>query len=157
MKALRSENLPRPLFYGAAWRPAAASRRRMAEGFGMNRRHVAALALVILAGCGPDMTIINTATQRAEASAKRAEISAANAERAASQAAKSAEEADAAANAALDAVRRANDFEARIEAGASCSHGWADFAGEKNTCQPLSAADVKWINSRVKQLNPNLK
>jgi hypothetical protein len=116
-----------------------------------------ALAIMLLGGCGANMTIINTATQRAEASARRAEVSAEKAESAASQAAKSAAEADAAANAASDAVRRANDFEARIEAGASCAHGWADFAGEKRTCTPLSDKDARWINSRVKELNPNLR
>jgi len=103
------------------------------------------------------MTTINTATQRAEASAKRADASAANAESAASRAAKSAEEADAAANVAEDAVRRANDAEARWEAGASCAHGWMDFPGEKYTCKPLSPDDWKWIDSRVKELNPNLR
>ena len=51
-------------------------------------RRAAALALVMLAACGPDMTIINTATQRAEASANRAEISAAKAESAANLPAK---------------------------------------------------------------------
>jgi hypothetical protein len=123
----------------------------------MNLRHVAALALVMLVGCGPDMTIVDTATQRAEASAKRAEISAAKAESAANRAAKSANEADAAANVASDAGARANDFEARMESGASCARGWMNFAGEKITCKPLSDEDWKWINSRVKQLNPNLK
>jgi len=123
----------------------------------MKSRHAAALALVMLAGCGPDTTIVNTATQRAEASAKRAETSAAKAESAANQAAKSANEADAAANVASDAVRRANDVEARMEVGASCARGWANFPGEIITCKPLSQEDWRWINSRVKQLNPNLK
>lgn len=123
----------------------------------MNLRHAAAPALVMLVGCGPDMTIVDTTTQRAEASAKQAEISAGKAEDSANQAAKSANEADAAANMASDAVSRANDVEARMEAGASCAHGWEDFPGEKITCKPLSAEDWRWINSRVKQLNRNLK
>jgi hypothetical protein len=120
----------------------------------MKPRHAAALALLILASCGPDMTTINTATQRAEASAKRVEVSAAKAESAANQATISANEAVAAANLALDAVRRANDVEARWEATASCSHGISDISGHPYPCKPLSAEDWKWIDSRVKQLNP---
>ena len=103
------------------------------------------------------MKTIDTATQRAEASAERAEVSASKAESTANQAAKSAEEADAAANVASDAVRRANDVEAQWMAGASCAHGWMDFPGEKYTCKPLSPDDWKWIDSRVKELNPSLK
>ncbi len=52
---------------------------------------VAVLLSVLLASCGPDMTAINRATQRAEHSAQRAEVAARTAERAASLASEAAE------------------------------------------------------------------
>jgi len=39
----------------------------------MKLHYAAALALVLLVGCGPDMTVINDGTQRAEAAASAAE------------------------------------------------------------------------------------
>jgi hypothetical protein len=46
----------------------------------VNLHQTAALALVLLTACGPDMTTINAAGERAEAAATRAEIAAAAAE-----------------------------------------------------------------------------
>jgi len=48
----------------------------------MNLRHAAALALILLMGCGSDMAAIDGATQRAKASARRAESAALEAEHA---------------------------------------------------------------------------
>ena len=52
----------------------------------MKPRHAAALALVMLAGCTPDIAAINVATERSEAAANRAEKSAERTDRSASQA-----------------------------------------------------------------------
>jgi hypothetical protein len=53
----------------------------------MKPRHAAALALVVLASCGPDMATINNANERAERAAKRAQAAQFQAERSAELAA----------------------------------------------------------------------
>ncbi len=130
----------------------------------MNLRHAAALA-VLLASCSPDMSAINAATQRAEAVRQRAETAAASAEQSAdlaTEAYKSTRTADSgerlvAKGSAQESAMKANDVEAQWEAGASCSHGISDVSGHPYPCKPLSTEDWKWIDSRVKELNPNLK
>ena len=47
----------------------------------MKPRHAAALALVLLASCAPDMTTINSANERAERAAERAKAAQLQAER----------------------------------------------------------------------------
>jgi hypothetical protein len=80
---------------------------------------VAVTALVT--ACGPDMKVINNATERAQADANKAEASANAAEASANQAAQAASQADAAASQSEDAVRRANDAVSRLEAAFSTS------------------------------------
>jgi hypothetical protein len=80
---------------------------------------VAATAMVT--ACGPDMKVINNATERAQADATKAEASANAAEASANQAASAAQQAETAASGAEDAVRRANDEVSRLEAAFSTS------------------------------------
>lgn len=132
----------------------------------MKLRHAAALALLILASCGPDMATINSATERAERAAQRAEAAGSKAERAA-------ELASAAANRTKSAdfieykgggaafsegsakwwAMRAQDVETRFEVGASCSHGIADVPGHPYPCQPLSPEDWKRIDAKAGELD----
>ena len=72
-----------------------------------------------MTACGPDMKVINNASERAEADATKAEASANAAEASANQAATAAAQADTAASGAEDAVRRANDAVSRLEAAFS--------------------------------------
>ncbi len=80
----------------------------------MDLRHAAALALLILASCGPDIATIDRATRRAELAASRAEISAAKSESASQAAAAAAARAETASNVAEDSARRANDVISRM-------------------------------------------
>lgn len=75
-------------------------------------RHAAALALLLLASCGPS---IKQSTTHAEAAADRAERSATLAEQSADQASKSSARALIVADQAEEAVRRANDTVSRLE------------------------------------------
>lgn len=74
-----------------------------------------------MAACGPDMNLINQASQKAESAASRAGTAAQNAEASASQAQAAAQKADQGAASAQDSVRRANDAVARLEAAFSTS------------------------------------
>jgi ABC-type transporter Mla subunit MlaD len=69
-----------------------------------------------LTACGPDMRVINNASEKAEADATQAEAAANAAEASAAQADAAAQKADAAASGAQDAVNRANDAVSRLEA-----------------------------------------
>jgi len=80
-----------------------------------------ALMIVGLTACGPDMRVINNASEKAEADATQAEAAANSAEASANQADAAAKQADASAAGADDAVRRANDAVSRLEAYFSSS------------------------------------
>ncbi len=69
-----------------------------------------------MAGCGPNMKVIDEQTAKAEASATRAEAAATSAESASAQAEAAAKKAEEAAAGAEDAVKKANDAVARLEA-----------------------------------------
>jgi hypothetical protein len=74
-----------------------------------------------LAACGPDMKVIQEATNRAQAAASKAESDATAAEGAANQAEAAAKRASEAASGAEDSVRRANDAVSRLEAAFATS------------------------------------
>lgn len=78
----------------------------------MKPRHAAALALLLLASCGPS---IKQSTTRVEAAADRAERSSTLAEQSADQAFKASVRALVAADQAEGSVRRANDAVSRLE------------------------------------------
>ena len=58
----------------------------------MKSRHAAALALIVLASCGPGMATINDANERAERAAERAQAAQLRAERSAALAADAVEQ-----------------------------------------------------------------
>jgi hypothetical protein len=78
----------------------------------MNLRHLAALALLLLAACGPDIAAINAANARAEAAVFRAEWAAGSAE--------------AAATLALDSCYRVNRKVIRAEEAAEAAKDYID-------------------------------
>jgi len=132
----------------------------------MKPRHAAALALLLVASCSPDMVTINSATQRAERAAQRAEAAALEAERAAKLASTAVDRTKAAdfieykgGGAAFSEgsakwwAMKAQDVEQRVELGASCSHGSADVAGHPYPCQPLSPEDWKWDHAKATELD----
>jgi hypothetical protein len=77
---------------------------------------LAGVALLGVTACGPNMQVINNASEKAEADATQAEAAANSAEASASQADAAANQANQAASGAEDAVRRANDAVSRLEA-----------------------------------------
>jgi hypothetical protein len=80
----------------------------------MKHHSVAALALVLLASCGPDLAAIDHATREAEDAAARAENAATRAEGSATQASEAAARANRRVSDADDSVRRANDIASRF-------------------------------------------
>ena len=91
-----------------------------------NYRHAAALALMLLASSCTDMSVINAATQRAEAARQRALASEARAEQSAELAAQAYNSTRTVDNCCIvargtwgDSVRRANDAAARFESAKS--------------------------------------
>jgi hypothetical protein len=107
----------------------------------MNFRHAAALAaLVLVAGCSPNMTSVNASTRRAEASAGRAEDAAKIAEASTQDALNIATPANSMANAAEDEVRRANDAMSRTEGFYEATH---PGTGVVNSI--LSATPKPWL------------
>ena len=78
----------------------------------MNLRHAAALALLLLASCGPS---IKQSTTRAEAAANRAERSAMLAEQSADQAFKASVRALEVPDQAEKDAKRANDAASRLD------------------------------------------
>ena len=78
--------------------------------------HAAALALVLLASCGPDLAAIDDANQRAQAAARRSEASAANAEQAAKRVERDAADAE-------DVGHRANDLMSRVCSVSAAPYG----------------------------------
>ena len=81
----------------------------------MRPRHAAALGLVLLASCAPDMVTIDAATKRSEAAANRAEKSAEIADLAASRAFDASVRALGFAEAAEKNKKRAEDSVSRME------------------------------------------
>lgn len=81
----------------------------------MKFRHAAALALVLLASCAPDMVTIEAATKRSEAAATRAEESAETADLAASHSYEASVRALGLAEAAERSKKRAEDSVTRME------------------------------------------
>jgi hypothetical protein len=82
---------------------------------------LAIFGMLGLTACGPDMRVINNASEKAEADATQAEAAANAAEASANQADAAARQADTAASGAQDAVNRANDAVSRLEAYFSSS------------------------------------
>jgi hypothetical protein len=73
-------------------------------------------ALALVSGCGPDMNLINQATNKAENDASRAQASAQTAEQASQRAQAAAQKTEANANTAEAEARKASDGVARLEA-----------------------------------------
>jgi hypothetical protein len=113
----------------------------------MKLRFILALPLLLLASCGSNAALINSATQRAEIAAERAQMSATKAEVSAQAATDAAERAQAVVRAAQWSAIRAIDVENRMEVSASCSHGIMDVVGHPYPCKPLSPEDWKSILS----------
>jgi hypothetical protein len=107
----------------------------------LTSRHVAALAsLLLLAGCSPNMTSVNTSTQTAEASADRAEEAAKAAEASAEDASNIASRATSMQNAPEDEVRRANDALSRTESFYEATHPGSGVVQSR-----LSAIQKPWL------------
>jgi hypothetical protein len=107
----------------------------------MKRRHVGAIAsLLLLAGCGPDMTALNGATRKAAASAERAEKAAKIAEASAQEALNVASRVNSMADAAENEVRRANDALSRTEMFYEATHPGSGVVSSK-----ISAIQKPWL------------
>ncbi len=86
----------------------------------MMKKTVSVLGILSLAAfmaaCGPDMKVINEATQKAQTDQTRAASAAQSAEQSAAAAQAAAQKAQGESEQAQDSVRRANDAVARLEA-----------------------------------------
>jgi hypothetical protein len=104
-------------------------------------RQAAALgSLLLVAGCGPNVTSMNASTRAAEASAERAETAAKIAEASAQDALNTASRATNMQNAPEDEVRRANDALSRTGSFYEATH-----PGTGVVVSNLSAPRKAWL------------